>query len=366
MTLREHISPSKEDKIRKWLPIWRRDTNKKNPPGQQAAEAVSLCTLEELAWRAQTAKLTRGERQALDIFFAAFESMSRVGEIACLQVEDVARDGRTVAVRPKTGAKTWRKLTKRLSSTGGFNAARRLAHYRESARRQGRQNLFVGKGGKPPETASITSHLKRLSRKLGCKARITSHSARKGAAVEALKAGVPLPIIQALGAWKDAGSMQAYIGEAVRKSVSLMDILGRGGRKWFEARGLIKREKEEHGRNKGARTGTRNKGRRQKETTRTKKREKKRREKEMTRKGQATTTAEQEEGVARTRDQPELDIWQAGDGRIIAALQDHQNRNRFDKMDQEGPETVPKEERKRADVALPRLAGRGGSGDISI
>lgn len=50
--------------------------------------------------------------------------------------------------------------------------------------------------------------------------------------MEVLKADVPLPIIQALGARKDPNSMQAYIWEAVRRSVSLMELLEetQGGR----------------------------------------------------------------------------------------------------------------------------------------
>lgn len=224
-TLRNSISQEKEERIRAMLPLLRREANRKNPPGQQAAEAISLDMLRELMERARQAKLTKMERQALDIFLVAFESMSRVGEIAALQVEEVAADGRTILVRPKTGAKTWLKLMKRVSDTRGFNAAERLVHYRRQAIRRGKKSLFRGRNNKVLETATITSYLRRLSRKLGCGARITSHSARKGAAVEALKAGVPLPVIQALGAWKDQNSMQAYIGEAVRRSTSLMEVI---------------------------------------------------------------------------------------------------------------------------------------------
>ena len=83
----------------------------------------------------------------------------------------------------------------------------------------------MGAKGKPSETSAITSYLRRLTKRLEIRERITSHSARKGVAVEALKAGVPLPIIQALGAWKDPNSMQAYIGEAVRRPVPLVELL---------------------------------------------------------------------------------------------------------------------------------------------
>lgn len=254
-TLRRHISGKTERRIRKLLPVLRRDANRSNPPAQRAAEAVSLETLRGLLREARAAHLTRREGQALDIFLAAFESMSRVAEIASLEVDDVSPDGRTIMVRPKTRAQTWLKLTKRLSGRGGFNAAERLVLHRERARREGRTYLFVGRHDKPPETAAITAHLRRLCERLGCEARITSHSARKGAAVEALRAGVPLPVIQALGAWKDGDSMQAYIGEAVRRSTSLLDILGevtgRHHRGWPGEGG--RRKEERQGRDKGRR-----------------------------------------------------------------------------------------------------------------
>ena len=50
--------------------------------------------------------------------------------------------------------------------------------------------------------------------------------------MEVLKADVPLPSIQALGTRKDPNSMQAYIWEAVRRSVSLIELLEetQGGR----------------------------------------------------------------------------------------------------------------------------------------
>ena len=113
-----------------------------------------------------------------------------------------------------------------------MNATGRMVHYRENAKKQGKAHLFVETKGKPPETSVITSHLRRLTKRLGIRERITSHSARKGVAVEALKAGVPLSIIQALDAWKDPNSMQAYIWEAVRRSVSLIELLeeAQGGR----------------------------------------------------------------------------------------------------------------------------------------
>ena len=88
--------------------------------------------------------------------------------------------------------------------------------------------MFTEKRGRPPSTASVTERLKRLTRKLGLAARITAHSARKGAAIEALLAGVPIPVIQALGGWRSADTLQAYVGEAVRRTIPLLRFWGRG------------------------------------------------------------------------------------------------------------------------------------------
>lgn len=215
----------KEARIREALPMLRKEANRRNPPNQRAAEAVSLKMVNQLVKDARREKLSRGERRVLDIFTIAFVTMSRVGEISTLRVEDVAPNGDTILIRPKTGARTWLKLTKRVSNVGGLRAAERLEEYRKRAIQEGRELLFTGKKGKQLTTASITARLKQVGRKLRVYSRITAHSARKGAAVEALLAGVPLPVIQALGGWRDINTLQAYIGEAVRRAVPLMEIL---------------------------------------------------------------------------------------------------------------------------------------------
>lgn len=225
-TLQDHIGDEREARIRRALPVWRREANRRNPPGQQAADPVSFDTLRRLVREAEKEHLSGGERQALDIFIAAFATMSRVGEIVALETGDVAPEGDMIAIRPKTGAKTWLRLRKRVVDTGGLQAAERLARRRSEALQEGRKALFVGRSGERQTTAAITAKLKRVSRRLGAGTRLTAHSARKGAAVEALLAGVPLPVIQALGGWRDLNTLQAYIGEAVRRTTSLMTLLG--------------------------------------------------------------------------------------------------------------------------------------------
>lgn len=228
--LKDFISRKKEEKIKKELPILRKRANMKNPPQSKAAEAISWENMKKLLERAKEANLSRMERQALDIFLIAFMTVSRVGEVAALEVENTAQDGTMIAVRPKTSAKTWLRLRKRVPDTAGFRAANKVREYRRRAIKQGRRTLFRGRGRKPPSTSSITALLKRITAKVGIRARITAHSARKGAAVEALLAGVPLPVIQALGGWSDVNTLQAYIAEAIRRSTSLMGVL-RGRRR---------------------------------------------------------------------------------------------------------------------------------------
>lgn len=225
-TLGKSIKRGKEAAIRAQLPIWRRDANRRNPPAQQAADPVSLHTLRDIVHEARGDRLTRTERMALDIFTVAFATMSRVGEVASVLVDDVAPGGGAITLRPKTHAKTWLKLTKRVADTQGLRAAEILERYRKEARRTGNKALFTGRGGKQLSTAKITAKLRKVSLKLGFNIRLTAHSARKGAAVEALLAGVPLPVIQALGAWKDLNTLQAYIGEAVRRTTPLLSLLG--------------------------------------------------------------------------------------------------------------------------------------------
>lgn len=223
--LKGFLKPNREAQIRNELPVLRKLANMRNPPKQRAAEATRLHLLRKIIRRAERTKLEPKERQALDIFIVAFATVSRVGEIAALEIENVARDGSTLALRPKTGAKTWVRLTKRVTNAGGLAAADRLRHRREVATKQGQTCVFADRRGRIPPTATITRRLKEVARKVGIDARITAHSARKGAAVEALLAGVPLPVIQALGGWKSLDTLQAYVGEAVRRTTPLMDIL---------------------------------------------------------------------------------------------------------------------------------------------
>lgn len=231
------------------LPLLRREANKRHPPEQKAAEAVSLETMKTLVERAGRKHLTRRESQALDIFLVAFGTMSRVGEVATLETNNVSVDGATISVRPKTGARTWQRLTKKVSSLHGLRAPERLRKRREEALARGSKVLFPDRNGRPLSTGMVTIHLKRLARKLGVTGRISSHSARKGAAVEAVLAGVPLPVVQALGGWKDLNTLQAYIGEGLRRTVPLLEVLGerQGGAAQGRGARRLRRAKRKRG-----------------------------------------------------------------------------------------------------------------------
>ena len=131
----------------------------------------------------------------------AFATVSRGIEIASLGVEDVAQDGSWVRVRPKTWAATWRRLLKRVDNAPGLPVRDILKTYRSRALRRG-SSLLWGAGERASGvwgTDAISRALAGAARALGFKQRVSAHSGRKGAAIEALFAGAPLPVIQAFG-----------------------------------------------------------------------------------------------------------------------------------------------------------------------
>ena len=68
------------------------------------------------------AGLSGGEKQALDMFCAAFATMSRIPEIAGLRAVGV--DGRRglTRIRPKATARAWRFVKKKVSNMAGLEA----------------------------------------------------------------------------------------------------------------------------------------------------------------------------------------------------------------------------------------------------
>ena len=221
------------------LRVLRREANKLHPPRAGGATPISLQDLAALWGRAQESALPLNQREALDILAVAFATVSRAGEIAALELQDVAEDGSWVRVRPKTSAATWRRLVKRVDDAPGLPARSLVKAYRLKAVQKGRALLWEDEGaGGVRSTASISGALMDAARALGFEGRVSAHSARKGAALEALFAGAPLPVIQAFGGWARVDTLQAYLAEGVRRSSSVLQVVlgGQGEREKKERR----------------------------------------------------------------------------------------------------------------------------------
>lgn len=91
----------------------------------------------------------------------------------------------------------------------------------------GRHLLFSHESAADVEltTAQISSAVARAAKKAGISTRVSSHSARKGAAVLALLSDVPVVAIQGLGLWKCMDSLQAYLGRAIRENFSVLELV---------------------------------------------------------------------------------------------------------------------------------------------
>ena len=74
-------------------------------------------------------------------------------------------------------------------------------------------------------SATVSKKLREVMIKLNMDKRVTAHSGRKGAAVQALLQGLPVVAIQSFGAWRDLRTLEVYVGEALRRSVALGDLL---------------------------------------------------------------------------------------------------------------------------------------------
>lgn len=221
------IAPEMRTKYRQQLKVLRRDANILNPPMKHAADAVTLKDLCTLWRRAVHARLGARERQAIEVLTVAFATTSRVAEIVALTVDDVAEDGSRIVIRTKTFAQTWQKHAKKVGDGCGLAPTKILSERRHRAQLLSRNLLFSGleRRDVPLSSADITTALKKTVKKVHMGCRITSHSGRKGAAVTALLAGVPVVVIQSLGLWKCLDSLQAYLGNAVRERFCILDLV---------------------------------------------------------------------------------------------------------------------------------------------
>ena len=228
------------------LRLLRREANKLHPPKTGGATPISLRDLATLWGKAQRASLPAIQREALDILAVAFATVSRGFEIASLTTEDVAKDGSWIRVRPKTFAATWKRLLKRVDNAPGLPVRDILKRYRARALKR-RSPLLWSVAEEVRDvwrTDAISKALAGAASSLGFNQRVSAHSARKGAALEALFAGAPLPVIQAFGGWHCIDSLQAYLAEGVRRSSSVFQVV-LGGRGREEEKKERKNKKQE-------------------------------------------------------------------------------------------------------------------------
>ena len=223
-----YVNPEDLERDRTQLRVLRRDANMSNPPTQHAADALKLRDLRKILEQMDEVHLTQTELQAVEILTVAFATISRVAEIAALRIIDVPENCRSISIRTKTCAKTWQMHVKRVSDGCGLDPTRILRERRVSAKRYARNLLFSRSDTEDLQFTSteVTKALKRVAEKMHLRCNITSHSGRKGAAVAGLVAGVPITVIQALGAWKCLESMQSYLGKAIRENYGILELLG--------------------------------------------------------------------------------------------------------------------------------------------
>lgn len=207
--------------------ILRRDANVRHPVKYRAADAIRLKDLNDLMAQLQYVKLSYGEQTAVEILCVAFATMSRVAEISALTVDDVFDGGRTISIRPKTQARTCKRQVKRVTDIGFIRAATFVEQRRNTAIRKGRRILFSSRrnADSPISSSAVSGLLKKIMKKIRSTRRVTAHSARKGAAVEALLSGLPVVTIQSFGGWQDMGTLERYLGDSLRRNVAWVDLL---------------------------------------------------------------------------------------------------------------------------------------------
>ena len=156
-----------------------------------------------------------------------------MGEILSLRVEDVQGDGRAIRVVTKTDAATKVAHIKAVEDGLGLHPTKIVLMRRAEALEKGRVHLFPStrQAGEAMSSKEATSGLQLLCRHCAVPQRITSHSARKGAATEAILAGLPMVVVQAIGLWKQAGSVEKYVGEVLRQSYPFLRVLSAAARR---------------------------------------------------------------------------------------------------------------------------------------
>ena len=215
-----------------------KEANIRNPREFRAADAMPRAVLLQLVEGARGLKYVMPiERTALDALVVAFSTMSRTGEVLALCVEDVQEDGRAIRVVVKTSITTKVAHVKAVEDGLGLEPVRILLRRREEAVRHRRPFLFPStrKQGEAMASNEATHGLQLLSKHCGIPQRVTCHSARKGAATEAVLAGLPVPVVQAYGIWGNSSSLEKYVGETLRQRFPFLRTLeaaAREGSHW--------------------------------------------------------------------------------------------------------------------------------------
>ena len=215
------------ERLEQCVQILRRDANMRHPVKYRAADAIRLKELNNVMAQLQYVKLSYREQTAIEVLCVAFATMSRVAEISALTVDDIFDGGRTISIRPKTLARTCKRQVKRVADIGFIRASTFVEQRRNTAIRKGRRILFSSRRNTddPISSSAVSGLLKKLMKKIRCSKRVTAHSARKGAAVEALLSGLPVVTIQSFGGWKDMGTLERYLGDSLRRNVAWVDLL---------------------------------------------------------------------------------------------------------------------------------------------
>ena len=227
---KEELEAEEREELDKEVQILTREANKKNPVKRHPADAISFSDLLELTERTKQRRLSRKEEIALEIFTLAFCTMSRVGEIARITRNDVLEDGSAIRITPKTEGATANTIVKCVRGWGVIRPENMLRKREEEAGKEGKTFVFTlsKESDSVIRTNVITKALMELALKCGLKGHITAHSARKGAAAEAILAGIPPVVVKAMGYWAQIDTLEKYIGDTVRRQVALLPVLAGG------------------------------------------------------------------------------------------------------------------------------------------
>ena len=137
---REELGEEERVELDRFSQIRVRDANERNPTKRHPAEAVSILELRTLVTRATKLKLFRKEELSLEVFIITFCTMSRVGEIARIRVDDIIDQGEAIRIRPKTEGATGKGIIKCVKGDGNLDPV-------EILKRRGKEGcVYYGEG----------------------------------------------------------------------------------------------------------------------------------------------------------------------------------------------------------------------------